>query len=142
MLIKKGHKFKSQTDTEVIPHLIEEELKKYENPSEEDYINAVKDVIKKLDGTYALLILNKNFPNMLIGVRNESPLILGVKEDECFLGSDISAFLEWTKEAVPLEDGDMVVLRKNFGNNKNDDKENSKVVVSYTIYNNNEDITD
>jgi len=133
MLIKKGHVFKSQTDTEVIPHLIEEELKKYENPSEDDYINAVKNAIKKLDGTYALLILNKNFPNMLIGVRNESPLILGVKEDECFLGSDISAFLDWTKEAVPLEDGDMVVLRKDGKNNKR---------VSYTIYNNNEDITD
>jgi glucosamine--fructose-6-phosphate aminotransferase (isomerizing) len=145
MLIKKGHVFKSQTDTEVIPHLIEEELKKYENPSEEDYINAIKDAIKKLDGTYAFLILNKNFPNLLIGLRNESPLILGVKEDECFLGSDISAFLEWTKEIMPLEDGDMVVLRKE-GNNNDKDKDKTKNknnnVISYTIYNNNEDITD
>ncbi|WP_292461128.1 glutamine--fructose-6-phosphate transaminase (isomerizing) [Methanothermococcus sp.] len=146
MLIKKGHVFKSQTDTEVIPHLIEEELKKYENPSEEDYINAVKNTIKKLDGTYALLILNKNFPNLLIGLRNESPLILGVKEDECFLGSDISAFLEWTKEIIPLEDGDMVVLRKESNNNDKDkDKtknKNNNVIISYTIYNNNENITD
>ena len=145
MLIKKGHVFKSQTDTEVIPHLIEEELKKYENPSEEDYINAIKDAIKKLDGTYAFLILNKNFPNLLIGLRNESPLILGVKEDECFLGSDISAFLEWTKEIIPLKDGDMVVLRKE-GNNNDKDKDKTKNknnnVISYTIYNNNEDITD
>ena len=145
MLIKKGHVFKSQTDTEVIPHLIEEELKKYESPSEEDYINAIKDAIKKLDGTYAFLILNKNFPNLLIGLRNESPLILGVKEDECFLGSDISAFLEWTKEIMPLEDGDMVVLRKE-GNNNDKDKDKTKNknnnVISYTIYNNNEDITD
>ena len=145
MLIKKGHVFKSQTDTEVIPHLIEEELKKYESPSEEDYINAIKDAIKKLDGTYAFLILNKNFPNLLIGLRNESPLILGVKEDECFLGSDISAFLEWTKEIIPLKDGDMVVLRKE-GNNNDKDKDKTKNknnnVISYTIYNNNEDITD
>lgn len=133
-LIKKGHLFKSQTDTEVISHLIEEELKKYENPSEEDFINAINYTIKKLEGTYAILILNKNFPNLLIGLRNESPLILGVKDEECFLGSDISAFLEWTKEIIPLEDGDLVVLRKNVINNK--------VVVSYTIYNNNEDITD
>ncbi|WP_421077042.1 glutamine--fructose-6-phosphate transaminase (isomerizing) [Methanothermococcus sp. Ax23] len=145
MLIKKGHVFKSQTDTEVIPHLIEEELKKYESPSEEDYINAIKDAIKKLDGTYAFLILNKNFPNLLIGLRNENPLILGVKEDECFLGSDISAFLEWTKEIIPLKDGDMVVLRKE-GNNNDKDKDKTKNknnnVISYTIYNNNEDITD
>ncbi len=130
-LIKKGHLFKSQTDTEVIPHLIEEELKKYKNPSEEDFINVVKESTKKLEGTYAILILNKNFPNLLIGLRNESPLILGIKDEECFLGSDISAFLEWTKDIIPLEDGDMVVLRKNSINNE----------ISYTICNNNKDIT-
>ncbi len=157
MLIKKGHEFKSQTDTEVIAHLIEDELEnyreKYGNPSEEEYVKVVKNAIKKLDGTYALLILNKNFPNLLIGVRNESPLMLGINNNECFLGSDISAFLEWTKEIVPLEDGDIVVLRKNSGNNRNGNSGKNKNKnneckgtkndngVSYTIYNNNEDIT-
>ncbi|AEH06960.1 glutamine--fructose-6-phosphate aminotransferase [Methanothermococcus okinawensis] len=156
-LISKGHKFKSQTDSEVIVHLIEEELKKYKNPSEEDYINAVKEVSKKLEGSYAILILNKNFPHLLVGLKNESPLILGVKEDECFLGSDISAFLEWTKEIIPLEDGDIVVLRKyNPNNNCNSSKINNKsinnknnnksdkigaVSVSYSIYNKNNNIT-
>ncbi|EHP88321.1 glutamine--fructose-6-phosphate transaminase (isomerizing) [Methanotorris formicicus] len=111
-LIKKGHKFKSETDTEVVPHLIEEELKKYKNPSEDDYINAVKNAIKKLNGTYALAIINKNFPNVLIGARNESPLMVGVGKDGYFLGSDISAFLEFTNKAIPLEDGDFVVIKK------------------------------
>ncbi|HIQ38554.1 MAG TPA: glutamine--fructose-6-phosphate aminotransferase, partial [Methanothermococcus okinawensis] len=124
-LIKEGHNFKSQTDTEVIPHLIEEEIRKLSKSqiSQEDYINAVKKVIKRLEGTYALLILNKNFPDLLLGVRNENPLLLGVKKEECFLGSDISAFLEWTKEVIPLEEGDMVILKRRG------DK------VSYSIYN-------
>ncbi|GBF36971.1 glutamine--fructose-6-phosphate transaminase (isomerizing) [Methanofervidicoccus abyssi] len=113
-LIKKGHKFKSQTDSEVIAHLIEEELKRLDKSQifQEDYINAVKRAIKRLEGTYAILILNKDFPDLLLGVRNENPLLLGVKEEECFLGSDISAFLKWTKEIIPLEEGDMVILKK------------------------------
>ncbi|HIP34622.1 MAG TPA: glutamine--fructose-6-phosphate aminotransferase, partial [Methanothermococcus okinawensis] len=113
-LIKKGHIFKSQTDSEVIAHLIEEELKRLDKSQifQEDYINAVKRAIKRLEGTYAILILNKDFPDLLLGVRNENPLLLGVKEEECFLGSDISAFLKWTKEIITLEEGDMVILKK------------------------------
>lgn len=128
-LIKKGHKFKSQTDSEVIAHLIEEELKRLDKSQifQEDYINAVKRAIKRLEGTYAILILNKDFPDLLLGVRNENPLLLGVKEEECFLGSDISAFLKWTKEIITLEEGDMVILKKD-GNK-----------VSYGIYNLEED---
>ena len=128
-LIKKGHIFKSQTDSEVIAHLIEEELKRLDKSQifQEDYINAVKRAIKRLEGTYAILILNKDFPDLLLGVRNENPLLLGVKEEECFLGSDISAFLKWTKEIITLEEGDMVILKKD-GNK-----------VSYGIYNLEED---
>ncbi|MBW9221424.1 glutamine--fructose-6-phosphate transaminase (isomerizing) [Methanothermococcus sp. SCGC AD-155-M21] len=138
MLIKRGHKFKSQTDTEVIAHLIEEEINKLNKSngssiSEKDYITSVKNAIKKLEGTYALLILNKNFPSLLIGLRNESPMILGIKKEECFLGSDISAFLEWTEEVIPLEDGDMVLLKKT-----EDDKGNISN-VSYGIHSIRED---
>ncbi|MDK2987727.1 MAG: hypothetical protein PWQ47_865 [Methanothermococcus sp.] len=140
-LIKNGHKFKSHTDTEVVPHLIEEELKRYidKTLSEEDYINAVKNAVKKLDGTYALLILNKKFPNVLIGIRNESPLIMGIRDEsnnkECFLGSDISAFLEYTKNIIPLEDGDIVILKKD--NSKSNNNNN----VTYKIYNNEKDVS-
>lgn len=117
-LIKKGHKFKSDTDTEVIPHLIEEELKKFEYINEENYIKAVKNAIKKLKGTYALVIINKNFPNLLIGARNESPLILGVGNNSYYLGSDVTAFLDYTNKAIPLEDGDIVIIKKENDNYK------------------------
>ena len=112
-LVKRGHRFKSDTDTEIVPHLIEEELKNFNEINEESYIKAVKNAIKKLKGTYALAIINKNFPNILIGARNESPLILGIKDDGYFLGSDITAFLDYTNKAIPLEDGDIVVIKKN-----------------------------
>ncbi len=117
-LIKKGHKFKSDTDTEVISHLIEEELKKFEYINEENYIKAVKNAIKKLKGTYALAIINKNFPNLLIGARNESPLILGVGNNSYYLGSDVTAFLDYTNKAIPLEDGDIVIIKKENDNYK------------------------
>jgi glucosamine--fructose-6-phosphate aminotransferase (isomerizing) len=143
MLIDKGHKFKSETDTEIIPHLIEEELKKYDNPFENDYIDAIKEALKKIDGTYAILVLNKNFPNMLVGAKNESPLIMGLKENEYFLGSDISAFLEWTKDIIPLEDGDIVILKNKKNNDdKNNNDNNNNTNLSYTIYNNDIDATD
>ncbi|ABR56616.1 glucosamine--fructose-6-phosphate aminotransferase, isomerizing [Methanococcus aeolicus Nankai-3] len=138
ILMDKGHKFKSETDTEIIPHLIEEELKKYDGPSENDYIYAIKEALKKIDGTYAILILNKNFPNMLVGVKNESPLIVGLKENEYFLGSDISAFLEWTKDIIPLEDGDIVILKKD---DNNSDANGTGANLSYKIYNNDIDAT-
>ncbi|WP_423792163.1 glutamine--fructose-6-phosphate transaminase (isomerizing) [Methanocaldococcus indicus] len=112
-LIKKGHKFKSETDTEVIAHLIEEELNKFDEYNEENYIKAVKNALKKIKGSYALSIINKDFPNLLIGARYESPLILGIGENEFFLGSDVTAFLDYTNRAVPLEDGDIVVVKNN-----------------------------
>jgi len=115
-LIKKGHIFTSETDTEVVPHLIEEELKKFDKINEENYIKAVKNAISKIKGTYALAIINKKFPNILIGARNESPLILGISEDGYFLGSDITAFLDYTNRAIPLEDGDIVIIKKNKEN--------------------------
>ena len=110
-LINRGHKFKSETDTEVVSHLIEDELRN-KDCSKEEYINNIKRAINKIKGTYAILILNEDFPNLLVGVKNESPLLLGLKDNEYFLGSDISAFLEWTKDALPLEDGDMVIIEK------------------------------
>jgi len=112
VLTLKGHIFKSETDTEIVPHLIEEELKNIVNLNEKNYIDAIQNAVKKLKGTYALLILHKDFPDILIGIRNESPLILGIKEDECFIGSDISAFLEHTKTAIPLNDSDIAIFKK------------------------------
>nr|MBC8444321.1 class II glutamine amidotransferase [Candidatus Woesearchaeota archaeon] len=82
----KGHKFKSDTDTEVIAHLIEEYMKKY------DYKEAVVKALGELEGSFALMILNSEREE-IIAVRRGSPLVLGVKKEEFFLASDILALL-------------------------------------------------
>ena len=101
-LEKEGHKFRSETDTEVIPHLIE----KYYNG---DLEKAVMKAIKELKGYYAFVVMSKN-EDKLIGCRYKSPLILGIGDGEFFLASDVSAILEYTNKVVYLEDGDIVIV--------------------------------
>ncbi len=105
-LMDKGHNFVSETDTEVVAHLIEE-YQKYEK----DYIRAVLSTIKRLKGTFALAILNIDYPNTLIGVRKDSPLIVGIGNDEMFLASDIPAILPHTKRIIVLDNEEMVILK-------------------------------
>lgn len=101
-LEKEGHKFKSETDTEVIPHLIE---KYYDG----DLEKAVMKAIKELKGSYAFVVISKN-EDKLIGCRYRSPLILGIGDGEFFLASDVPAILEYTNRVVYLEDGDVVIV--------------------------------
>lgn len=103
-LVKKGHKFASQTDTEVIAHLIEENLK-----GEKNFEKAVRKSLKELDGSYALGILNCD-QNILIGARKGSPLVLGVGKNEYFLASDVPAFLDKTNKVVFLDEYQMAIL--------------------------------
>jgi len=105
-LVRRGHKFKSQTDTEVIVHLIEDFYAKL--PFEE----AVRKTLCKLEGSFAIAVISKKEPDKLIGARLGSPLVVGVGKTENFLASDIPAFLEATKEVVFLEDKEYVVLTK------------------------------
>lgn len=107
-LIKEGHKFISQTDTEVIVHLIE---KFYRNstPLEE----AVRKALVKLEGSYAVGVVSHREPNKLVGGRLGSPLVIGVGKNENFLASDIPALLDCAKEVIFLEDNEMVVLTQN-----------------------------
>ena len=105
-LIKKGHVFQSQTDTEVIVHLIE---KFYKNiPLEE----AVRRALKLLVGSFAIGVISSKEPGKLVGARSGSPLIIGVGRNENFLASDAPAVLESTKDIVFLDENEVVILAK------------------------------
>ena len=103
----KGHQFKSETDTEVIPHLIESELKAGA-PSFED---ALRRALKRARGAYALGILSLDHPDTLYAARHGSPLIVGVGEGEQFIASDVPAILTETSRVIYLNDGEVVTLR-------------------------------
>jgi glucosamine--fructose-6-phosphate aminotransferase (isomerizing) len=105
-LVEKGHVFKSQTDTEVITHLITENLKKM------NYLDSVFETLKKLEGSFALGIIFKKFNNLIVGARRGSPLAVGYAEKEKYLGSDSYALNSMTKEVSYLDDGDICVLTK------------------------------
>lgn len=105
-LQKKGHEFESETDTEVIAHLIGEFYKGV--PLEE----AVRKALERIEGSYALGVLALNEPDKLVAVRNESPLIVGIGNQENFIASDVPAILDYTKKIIYLEDREIAVLKK------------------------------
>lgn len=100
-----GYIFKSQTDTEVIPHLLAEELK-----AGCQWLEAIRRALAKLRGSYALAILNQDRPGELVGARMGSPLVVGRGEAEYYLSSDIPAFLHKTRQVLPLSDGEIVQI--------------------------------
>ncbi|HXV14375.1 MAG TPA: glutamine--fructose-6-phosphate aminotransferase, partial [Candidatus Krumholzibacteria bacterium] len=106
-LIKEGHLFTTQTDTEVIAHLVEKFFKTTGVLEE-----AVRLTVSQLEGTYGLVIISKKEPDKLIGVRNGSPLIIGVASDENFLASDVSAILKHTQKVIYLDDHEMVTVSR------------------------------
>ncbi len=104
-LMDEGHIFKSETDTEVIPHLIE----KYMDQGN-DFESSIRMAVNNLKGSYALAAISADEPNKVIGVRKESPLIVGKGENEFFIASDAPAILQHTNRVIYLEDDEMVVL--------------------------------
>jgi glucosamine--fructose-6-phosphate aminotransferase (isomerizing) len=105
-LLKEGHRFASETDTEIVSHLIVRHLNQGA-----DYLTAIRSTLQEIRGSYALVMVNANEPRLLVAARKESPLILGLGEGEFFLASDIPAILPYTRRVIFLEDHDLVVLR-------------------------------
>jgi len=106
-LISKGHIFKSETDTEIIPHLIEEFLNIHESLKD-----AVVSAIKKCKGAFGLAICHTDYPDTIIAVRRESPLIIGIEEGKTtYCASDIPAFLSYTRNCYILDDDEIAILR-------------------------------
>jgi len=110
-LVKEGHKFVSQTDTEVIAHLIE---KFYSNGTPLEA--AVMKALPKLEGSFALVVISQKEPGKLVGARFGSPLIAGLGKGENFLASDAPAILDSTREIIFLDDEEMVVMDKDSCN--------------------------
>lgn len=104
-LVQQGHRFLSETDTEVISHLIAVEY-------EGDIVKAVQKAVRKMRGAFALGVLTEHEPDRLVAVRYASPLIIGVGNGEKFIASDIPAILEHTRDIYILNDGEMAVLTR------------------------------
>ena len=104
-LLRDGHVFKSETDTEVIPHLIEEALRSGQDP-----LQATLGAVRELKGQYAIVALFRDHPDVITGARNDAPLIIGVGEREMFLASDVLAFISRTDRAVFLDNMEVVAL--------------------------------
>ncbi|WP_424358747.1 glutamine--fructose-6-phosphate transaminase (isomerizing) [Methanocella sp. MCL-LM] len=99
----KGHVFASETDTEVISHLVEEYYTG-------NTLRAILEAVQHLRGSFAFALINKDEPDQIIAARKESPLVIGIGDDQFFLASDVTAFLRYTRRAVFLDDGDIAIL--------------------------------
>ncbi len=103
-LIENGYQFTSETDTEVLCHLIESYAKRY--PLED----AVREALKEVKGTYAIAVIKEDEPGKIVGVRKDSPLVVGLGDREYFIASDVPAFLSYSSDVIFLDEGEMVVL--------------------------------
>ncbi len=104
-LINKGHNFKSRTDTEVVAHLIEEEMK-----GDIELGEAVLKSLRRLEGSYAFAVLSPSEPGRIFCARNESPLVLGVSDGGTFCASDVPAMLPYTNKVVYLRNGEFAII--------------------------------
>ena len=107
-LIKRGHQFLSDTDTEVLIHLIED----IQLNEKTDLVEAVRIALNQVIGAYAIVIISKDDPDILIAARKSSPLVIGIGEDEFFIASDASPLVEYTRNVVYLNDEEIAVVNR------------------------------
>jgi len=107
-LEKRGHTFNSDTDTEVLVHLIEEIYKNENN----DLLEAVRLALHEVNGAYAIVVMDKNNPDQLIAARKGSPMVIGVGEGEYFIASDATPIVEYTKNVIYLQDNEIAFLKR------------------------------
>ena len=107
-LMARGHTFRSETDTEVLAHLIEAELA----VAGDDLPAAVRAALRRVTGTYSIAVVSRNHPGRIVGARQTGPLIAGLGEDENFLASDIPAILRHTRRILIIEEGEVVELTR------------------------------
>jgi len=124
-LIKLGHKFVSQTDTEIVVHLIEQFRK-----SEASLADAVREAMKRVEGTYGLVVISQNDPDQLIAVRKGSPIVIGIGDQEHFIASDVSAIVIHTKRVIYLSDNELCIVREDSYEVSNLDKKPVEHTVS------------
>lgn len=106
-LHREGARFKSETDTEIISHLICREVNKGKG-----IVEAVREAVRYIKGTYALAVVSESEPDKIVGARMECPLIVGIGKGETVISSDIPAVMDITRQAIFLKDGEMVVVTK------------------------------
>ena len=104
-LIEKGHAFKSETDTEVVAHLLEEIYNG-------DFVSSVREVLRRIEGAYSLVFMSSKHPGMLIAAKQDNPLVIGIGDGENFIASDIPAIIQRTRRTYILNDGELAVLTK------------------------------
>jgi glutamine---fructose-6-phosphate transaminase (isomerizing) len=113
LLLDGDHKFSTETDTEVLAHLIGSIYQQLDGKdSKARLVNAVRAALKQVIGTYGIAVIHADIPNFIVGARRGSPLVLGVGKDENFLASDVSAIVAHTRDAVYLNDFDIVAVER------------------------------
>ncbi len=106
-LVAEGREIRSETDTEVISHLVEREL-----TNGRSLLEATRAAISQLDGSYAIVVMSHREPDRLIAAKNSTPVVIGIGEDECFVASDIPALLDYTRDVLFLEDGEIAEVER------------------------------